>query len=146
MSSQWSAHNRIGTVKRTAIILRADYRCTWCGSYCYPHDRHVDHLRPRHEGGTNDVRNLVLACSDCNLGRQRGALPRKALRRGRTWTDVRASIRAQQRIDIAPGSAVWRAALLLARAWHPEQFARRQRARAAYLARQASCVPFGAAP
>lgn len=28
---------------------------------------HVDHIAPRSRGGTNDYRNLVTACADCNL-------------------------------------------------------------------------------
>lgn len=143
--SQWSAHNAIGTVKRVAIILRAGYRCTWCGLFCYPHDRHIDHRKPRALGGTNDARNLVLSCSGCNLGRKPRELPRKAVRCGRTWADVRRDIRRQIRIDISPGSPMWREALELARAWYPEQFDRRRRARAAYLSRQAEAFDFGEA-
>lgn len=30
---------------------------------------HVDHVLPVSEGGTNDIGNLVTACSDCNLGK-----------------------------------------------------------------------------
>lgn len=30
---------------------------------------HVDHIHPQSRGGTNDLDNLVTACSDCNIGK-----------------------------------------------------------------------------
>lgn len=30
---------------------------------------HVDHILPVCQGGTNDIENLITACSDCNLGK-----------------------------------------------------------------------------
>lgn len=31
----------------------------------------TDHVKPRRDGGTNDVENLVMACADCNKDRTR---------------------------------------------------------------------------
>jgi 5-methylcytosine-specific restriction endonuclease McrA len=39
--------------------------CHWCGSKCGPW--HVDHRVPLAKGGAHELRNLVIACSNCNL-------------------------------------------------------------------------------
>lgn len=33
----------------------------------------IDHLKPRSDGGNNEMRNLVAACSECNT--EKGSLP-----------------------------------------------------------------------
>lgn len=40
-------------------------RCWWCS--CQINEYHVDHRIPLAKGGTNDARNICLACPDCNL-------------------------------------------------------------------------------
>ena len=47
---------------------RADYRCEYCH---YPEilstaPLSIDHIRPRSLGGTDNLRNLALACRRCN--------------------------------------------------------------------------------
>jgi len=55
---------------RQAVRQRAENRCEYCGLH---QDRsplaslHVEHIRPRKHGGTDDLSNLALACIDCNL-------------------------------------------------------------------------------
>lgn len=49
---------------------RAQYRCEYCGLH---QDQsplavlHIEHIRPKNHGGTDDLDNLALACIDCNL-------------------------------------------------------------------------------
>ena len=35
---------------------------------------HVDHVNPRVAGGSNGEVNLVAACRDCNLGKEKSAI------------------------------------------------------------------------
>jgi len=55
---------------RRFVRERAEHRC----EYCQLHQDdsplaalHVEHIRPRKHGGTDDEENLALACIDCNL-------------------------------------------------------------------------------
>ncbi|HVQ45126.1 MAG TPA: HNH endonuclease [Candidatus Saccharimonadia bacterium] len=61
---------KIGKGLRFRILARDHFRCVYCGASAHDGARlHVDHVRPRSQGGTNDPSNLVTACSDCNLGK-----------------------------------------------------------------------------
>ncbi|MBV9489930.1 MAG: HNH endonuclease [Verrucomicrobia bacterium] len=56
---------------RQAVRERAGRRCEYCGA---PEEvtgsRYlIDHILPRSLGGTDDLRNLALACSTCNLAK-----------------------------------------------------------------------------
>lgn len=59
---------------REEVLERDGHRCAYCGAKA----THVDHKRPRAQGGTDSPRNLVAACAGCNLAK--GA--RSRLRRG----------------------------------------------------------------
>jgi hypothetical protein len=55
---------------RARVRERAGNRC----EYCHLHQDdsplaalHIEHIRPRMHGGTDDLDNLALACIDCNL-------------------------------------------------------------------------------
>jgi 5-methylcytosine-specific restriction endonuclease McrA len=55
---------------RAQVRERAGNRC----EYCHLHQEdsplaalHIEHIRPRSHGGTDDLDNLALACIDCNL-------------------------------------------------------------------------------
>lgn len=55
---------------RFQILQRDGYRCRYCGRS--PKDGvklEIDHIIPVSKGGTNDVRNLVTACQQCNRGK-----------------------------------------------------------------------------
>ena len=64
---------------RFRILKRDGFTCWYCGAT--PQDNrvklHVDHIKPRVEGGSNDEDNLVTACMDCNLGKGRTELDAK---------------------------------------------------------------------
>jgi 5-methylcytosine-specific restriction endonuclease McrA len=52
-------------MKRRSIILKMhDNACYYCGDLANT----VDHIKPRHLGGTDHRDNLVAACADCNYG------------------------------------------------------------------------------
>lgn len=75
MPNNKHGHHWIRDEKRHKIYSRDNYRCVWCGidlsTPADPHDRTLDHIIPREEGGGNNASNLVTACLDCNT--QRGS-------------------------------------------------------------------------
>lgn len=57
---------------REQVVAQADGRCEYCR---YPEEFNsgrfsVDHVLPRHLGGTNDLNNLALSCRNCNERKQ----------------------------------------------------------------------------
>lgn len=55
---------------RFDVMNRDGFRCRYCGrTQASGATLHVDHVKPVSGGGTNDIANLVTACSDCNLGK-----------------------------------------------------------------------------
>jgi len=55
---------------RFAVLERDGFRCRYCGR---GHKEnvvlHVDHFHPRVQGGSDDLDNLLTACSECNLSK-----------------------------------------------------------------------------
>lgn len=47
---------------RAEVLKRDHYRCFYCGDPATT----ADHLLPVSRGGTDDPKNLVAACSNCN--------------------------------------------------------------------------------
>lgn len=62
----------IGKRVRFEVLRRDNFTCRYCGVHAGADFLHVDHVIPRHLGGTNDAWNLTAACSDCNLGKSSG--------------------------------------------------------------------------
>lgn len=60
--------------KRFAILERDKFRCKYCGSTPDEKELHIDHINPKSLGGTDDAKNLVTACSDCNIGKSASLL------------------------------------------------------------------------
>lgn len=62
--------DRIATI-RWRIFNRDDFRCQYCGKTAIEdHVKlHLDHIKPRADGGTDDIDNLVTACEKCNIGK-----------------------------------------------------------------------------
>ena len=52
------------------VRRRARDRCEYCAleqRYSPDARLHIEHIRPRKHGGTDDLENLCLACAECNL-------------------------------------------------------------------------------
>lgn len=136
--------NVLGPVRYCGVILRAAWLCAWCGGRPPPGSRHVDHVTPRCEGGADSLDNLVLSCAGCNLDRRFAEVPERALRY-RTHRQVWRAVLAQLDIPLVRGTLLYAQSLGLARRLYPAHFERNRRARAAWLERQATEFPFGAA-
>jgi 5-methylcytosine-specific restriction endonuclease McrA len=68
---------------RRRVLVRAGFRCHWCGRRA----SEADHVVAIVDGGAAlDLRNLVAACRSCNA-RRGGELHRQArvVRRSRQW-------------------------------------------------------------
>ena len=55
---------------RAKVFERDNWRCKDCGKSASDDvTLHVHHINPVSHGGVNDLDNLVINCSDCNLGK-----------------------------------------------------------------------------
>ena len=68
------AQNRAPAFTRFNLFLRDGFECVYCHS---TEDLTFDHLIPRRLGGKTTWKNIVAACSNCNL-RKGGRLPKEA--------------------------------------------------------------------
>ncbi len=64
-STTWS-RVPIPSLLRRHVLARDGYTCQYCGRYGQAVRLEIDHIVPVSKGGTNDVKNLVTACFDCN--------------------------------------------------------------------------------
>lgn len=55
--------------ERFQIFERDNFTCQYCGRKPPEVQLEVDHIVPLAKGGTNDERNLITACRDCNRGK-----------------------------------------------------------------------------
>lgn len=58
---------------RRHVMARDKMKCRYCGAPA----KHIDHVVPVCQGGTNDIDNLVAACATCNLTKS-GRTPSQA--------------------------------------------------------------------
>lgn len=97
--------NWIRQERRLALYIRDGWHCAYCGCCLRESKATLDHVRPRHKGGTNANRNLVTSCLPCNSRRQgrslREWLPAEALVRVRRL--VRRRVPLQLAKDIRAG-------------------------------------------
>lgn len=66
---QYPRHNRVSFSRdlRSRVWEFTRGQCWYCGVHCNPFiDFCIDHVVPLARGGTNDIENLVPACSYCN--------------------------------------------------------------------------------
>lgn len=54
---------------RFAVLQRDGFRCVYCGASGAGVRLHVDHVKSRKAGGSDDLSNLRAACADCNHGK-----------------------------------------------------------------------------
>lgn len=139
MTKPW-ASSSLRTRRWRALTAR-DQRdgklfCHWCAREVFrqpgetrghPHTATIDHVIPRSRGGTNDLSNLVIACSPCNHKRGRSmptftVSPDVLTMTGQVpqlqpQSEVLLVIRPDGRIEIGPGlspaDATQRAAKML---------------------------------
>jgi 5-methylcytosine-specific restriction endonuclease McrA len=64
-----------GRLTRRDIFLRDNFACQYCGKQTK--DLTLDHVMPRHRGGTHEWNNVVAACKGCNH-RKAGYTPDEA--------------------------------------------------------------------
>lgn len=57
----------LGAGVRAAVIERDGYLCRLCWGEVEPDDIHIDHIHPVSLGGSDDLDNLQVAHSRCNL-------------------------------------------------------------------------------
>lgn len=97
--SQHHTSKWIRADKRLAIYLRDNWTCCYCGTRladARPEEIHLDHLKCKSKGGSNDASNLVVACRSCNCSRQ-----------NKPWTSFASEwavrvIRRNRRRNLAP--------------------------------------------
>jgi hypothetical protein len=77
---------------RFQILQRDGFKCLYCGAIGGVDGTRleVDHVEPVAGGGTNDPRNLVTACRDCNGGKSDTPLQRPERHRDDTIEAMRA--------------------------------------------------------
>lgn len=85
----------LGRKARFAALAASGFRCRYCGASADEARLEVDHVVPVSRGGTNDLGNLVAACSRCNGGKSAGEARREI-----TWVFVD---RADKDGDWCPG-------------------------------------------
>lgn len=80
--AKWHGSNWIRKGRRYAIYTRDNWRCVWCSCRVAVGKKakakhlalaHLDHIRPRSNGGSNATENLITSCSRCN--KRRGKTP-----------------------------------------------------------------------
>ncbi|MBW2596963.1 MAG: HNH endonuclease [Deltaproteobacteria bacterium] len=68
---------------RFETLLRDGFTCQYCGRRAPDVELHVDHIIPLSRGGTDDLDNLVTACSECNIGKSTRLIEMEAIPSGR---------------------------------------------------------------
>jgi len=48
------------------LYKKTDGKCGYCGCKITKRNRTIDHIQPKSKGGNNSMKNLVLACLECN--------------------------------------------------------------------------------
>jgi HNH endonuclease len=72
LRSQWVARERWPVRVKDILLARDRGKCASCGTDLAQELRgaqHIDHMFPLSQGGCNDLVNLQLLCSDCNLAK-----------------------------------------------------------------------------
>lgn len=102
--------------KRTALLEKSGAHCFYCSCPVFLRERHeptgwrpqpddmtLDHLKPKSNGGADDLENLVIACRGCNEekadrawpGWQPGSAPKnrgRKRRRGQHYVPIPQSV------------------------------------------------------
>jgi len=55
--------------KRFDILAKSGFKCIYCGRKAPEVELELEHIIPKAKGGTDDIKNLAVACRECNLGK-----------------------------------------------------------------------------
>lgn len=69
-----AARKAISKKVRFEVFKRDSFKCQYCGKSAPEVILEIDHIKPVSKGGTNDMTNLVAACSACNNGKRANLL------------------------------------------------------------------------
>lgn len=106
-------------VTRWAFYFRDDLSCTYCGITAQElvNDEAgenfltLDHIKPRHKGGSHEAGNVVTCCYECNIAKGRGTMKDLCATLSLPYARVRQrSYRVRSR-DLEPFRAMARLAL-----------------------------------
>lgn len=87
--ANWQGMNWCRPSTRLAIYLRDGLSCVWClKSIEQGIQLTLDHVTPVARGGTNDPKNLITACEECNRLRWRKSVPQFALWRAERYHEL----------------------------------------------------------
>jgi hypothetical protein len=78
---QWIPRIPFPAWARRTVIARDRGKCAECGKDLSQEllgDEHIDHMVPLRRAGTNDLVNLQLLCSDCNLKKSANLIPARS--------------------------------------------------------------------
>jgi len=62
-------YRSFGLKSRFEFMKKFNFTCQYCGRKAPEVVFHVDHIYPVSKGGDDNVKNLTLACDECNLGK-----------------------------------------------------------------------------
>lgn len=62
-------------IKIIELLLRDGNQCFYCGIHLYESQITIEHLKAKSLGGTDNLKNLVIACKACNL--KHGIMPKE---------------------------------------------------------------------
>lgn len=71
---------------RKSLLIKQDFRCAYCMCNLKNQVMNVEHVVPIRQGGTNEPKNLVAACKDCNKEKNSWALSEQRIRKMRKDT------------------------------------------------------------
>jgi len=55
--------------KRFNIFQKNEFTCQYCGRKSPEAILQIDHIIPKTKGGTDEEKNLITSCRDCNIGK-----------------------------------------------------------------------------
>lgn len=65
--NKFANRKQLSKKTRFEVLTRDSFKCVLCGS---KETLEVDHIVPRVEGGSNELKNLRTLCHDCNVGKR----------------------------------------------------------------------------
>ena len=95
------ARKAIGQKKRFEIFKRDGFICQYCGAHPPAAILHIDHIVPVASDGSNDIDNLITACSKCNQGKganDLGIAPQTVIEKSELLKDKEDQLKAYNKL------------------------------------------------